>query len=387
MTLLENYAGKITEALIKGFGKDVSDADWNTPNYEMLNALKTNVWQFSAAKTHTQLRDMSKALVKADGTGYRDFKDYKIEAQRICGKQLSWLRTEYDTAIGGGQMSALWVQIQAEKDIFPYIQFDAVVDGSTTDLCRSLDGVIKLVDDPYVKKYYPPNHYNCRLTVRRLTEGKVTDADKTPYPDIPKMFSTNLAENGLLFPADHAYYKDVPAHIINNATFYMPEKEQYLIRHKAADGSTLRVHRKTEMESKVDLKDLITISKKDIEQGVTIDILPEIHASEKKLRDKLLKGTKENMNPDRRITSAGKSEYNEVEKPTIPLSWDKIQGRIAKGAKQASHVTILLEDDFSKDALGKLATERFRNVKGLNKLTFVSMETGEIVEFINDHGQ
>ena len=387
VTLLENYAGKLAEAVLKGFGKDVGDNDWNTPNYDMLNALKTNVWQFSAAKTHTQLRDMGKALLKPDSNGFRDFKDFKLEAQRISGMHLTWLRTEYDTAVGGGQMASKWVYIQETKSTFPYIQFDAILDGNTTDLCASLDGVIKLVDDPFVKKYYPPNHFNCRLTVRQLTEGKITPDEGTPSPEIPKMFATNLAENGLVFPVDHAYYKDIPAHIVNNATLYMPENEQYLIRYKSADGNVLRVHRKTEFENKVDFKDLISISKNDVDKGITIDILPEIHAAEKRLRAKLLAGVKDNSNPDRRISSAGKSEYNEVEKPTKPLSWDKLQGRIAKGAKQADTVTILLEDDFANDALEKLAKERFRVIKNLQKLSFVKLETGEILEFINDQRQ
>lgn len=380
VTLLNNYADKLAEAVLKGFGKDVPEADWNTPNYNMINALKTNVWQFSAAKTHTQLRDMGKALVRPDGV-VREFKDFEIEAQRISGKHLTWLRTEYDTAIGGAQFAGQWVQIQEQKSIFPFIQFDAVVDAHTTDLCLSLDGIIKRVDDPFVKKYYPPNHFNERLVIRQLSEGKVTPDSKTPHPDIPKMFATNLAENGLVFPVDHPYYTDIPAHIVNNATLYMPEKEQYLIRYKSADGKTLRVHRKTELEGKGDLADLIKLSIKEVEQGVTVDLLPEIHAAEKQLRARLLAGVKANMNPDRRITSAGRMVYDEVEKPTIPLSYSKLQQRIAHGAKQADNVTILLEEDYDADVLKQLASERFRNIKGLNKITFVNKD-GEFTEYL-----
>ncbi|RQO78101.1 hypothetical protein DBR40_09125 [Pedobacter sp. KBW01] len=379
--MLENYAGKLTEAVLKGFGRNVTDADWDTPNYNMLNALKTNVWQFSAAKTHTQLRDMGKALVAPDGTTTRSFNDFKIEAQRIAGKQVSWLRTEYDTAIGGGQFAGQWVDIQARKAALPLLMFDAVIDGHTTDLCLSLDGIIKPVDDPFVKKYYPPNHYNERLVIRQLAEGKVTPDNETPQPDIPKMFSTNLAESGLVFPLDHPYYKDIPAHIVNNATLYMPEGEQYLIRYKSADGHILRIHRQTELQGKSDLADLIKVSKADVDRGVTVDILPEIHAAEKRLRAKLLEGVKANMNPDRRVSSAEGVFYDEVEKPTIPLNYSKLQQRIAHGAKQAENVTILLEEDYSADTLKQLASERFRNVKGLRKITFVNKD-GEFTEYL-----
>lgn len=381
VSLLTNYAEKLTEAVIKGFGAAVSDADWNTPNYDMINALKTNVWQFSAAKTHTQLRDMGKALVKADGT-VKDFKDFKIQAQQISGMQLNWLRTEYDTAIGGATMAGKWVQIQAQKHLFPYLAFDAVMDKHTSDLCGNLDGVIKPVDDAFWKKYYPPNHFNCRSTVRQVADGNITDDSKISYPEkMPSMFKVNLAENGLVFPIDHAYYTDVPAHIINNATLYMPIKEQYLIRYKSADGTVLKIHRKTELEAKGDLADLIKVSQLDADRGVTVDILPEIHASETALREKILPGAKAGKNPDRKVTANGKQQYDEIEKPTLPISHKKLQNRIAHAAKQADSVTILLDEEYSEKVLGQIVSERFRHVKGLNKITFVNKD-GEFTEYL-----
>lgn len=50
--------------------------------------------------------------------------------------------------------------------------YTAVLDGRTTELCRSLDGRIFRKDE--VQGYVPPNHYNCRsviLPITRLDQG------------------------------------------------------------------------------------------------------------------------------------------------------------------------------------------------------------------------
>src|SRR5690606_9023503 len=122
----------------------------------------------------------------------REFGDFKREAQQISGQQMRWLRTEYDSAIGGAQMASKWLSIQEDKEEFPLLQFDAVMDRHTSKLCGSLNKVIRPVDDPFWKIYFPPNHFNCRSTVRQLREGKVTPVDKIAYPEkLPEMFKVN----------------------------------------------------------------------------------------------------------------------------------------------------------------------------------------------------
>lgn len=377
------YASQLTEAVLKGFGKNITEADWNTPNYQMLNSLTTNVWQFSAAKTHTQLRDMGKALLKPDGTGFRDYKDFKIRSQQIAGTQLNWLRTEYDSAIGGAQMASKWADIQAQKHLFPLLQFDAVIDKATSAICHGLDRVIKPVDDVFWKKYYPPNHFNCRSTVRQLQDGKVTPDDKIVTPEkVPPMFAVNLGERGLVFPAGHAYYTDVPAHVVANGTLYMPVDQQYIIAYKSKDGKTVKVNRKTLAENKADLKDVLFASKVDADRGIEVSVLPEIHASEKQLRKKLLPNTNTpTVNPDRVKKYINNPIYDDVKRPEA-LTFESLQTRIAKGAKQADSLTFVLSEDVPASMLSDLAKDRFKAKANLKMLTFIIEDTGEIHEFI-----
>lgn len=66
------------------------------------------------------------------------------------------------------------------------------------------------MDDPFWNVYYPPNHFKCRSTVRQRSGTYTTPDHKIEQAEIPPMFRTNLAKNGLVFPNEHPYYNHVP---------------------------------------------------------------------------------------------------------------------------------------------------------------------------------
>lgn len=64
-----------------------------------------------------------------------------------------------------------WQEVQANKDLFPYLEYIAVGDELECARCRELDGTRKHVDDPFWEKHFPPWHDGCRCdvqSVRRL---------------------------------------------------------------------------------------------------------------------------------------------------------------------------------------------------------------------------
>lgn len=95
------------------------------------------------------------------------------------------------------------------------LQFDAVKDGRTTELCARLHGTILPKSHSFWKTYYLPNHFNCRSTVRQVYGKAATKENDVPNADIPKMFQTNLGDDGLIFPENHAYFKDLPKEIMS----------------------------------------------------------------------------------------------------------------------------------------------------------------------------
>lgn len=209
------FADKMWAGVAQGFGGDLDSADYDSPDYNMLKELQKNVWQFSAAKNYQQLRELSDALLDENGN-LRSFEQFREIAMKINEKYVkTWLKAEYDLAVNGAQMASKWLSIQQHIGTLPLLQFDAVMDNQTTELCASLNGTILPAGHAFWDRFYPPNHFNCRSTVRQLSTGVVTPEHKIPSAEIPKMFQTNLGKQGLIFPADHAYFIGIPLDVLN----------------------------------------------------------------------------------------------------------------------------------------------------------------------------
>lgn len=208
-------ARKLMGAIETGYGKQLADIgtsiDYETPDANMLLKLQQNVWHFSAAKNYTQLVELSRALIGEDGK-LRSWDQFKEAAYKVNDRHINqWLRVEYDNAVAGAQMAGKWVEIQRDAAIFPYLQFDVILDGGTSDICRPLAGVIVPVGDAMLNTFYPPNHFNCRTTIRQLRTGM--PSTNYSLPDIPTMFQTNVGKTGMAFPEGHPYFTGAPAEV------------------------------------------------------------------------------------------------------------------------------------------------------------------------------
>lgn len=216
-------AEKLWKGAIDGYGNNFGSLDADTPDWNMLLSLQKNVWHFSAAKNYTQLRELSNALIGDDGK-LRTESQFRAAAFKINDVQIKQhLSAEYDLAMKGSQMAGKWVDIEADKETLPLLEFDAVVDGRTTELCLSLNGTVLPIDDPFWNIYYPPNHFNCRSGVRQLSSGVITK--NVPSADIPTMFQTNLAKEGLIYPPEHPYFIDLPHDVIKQADKLIPKEK------------------------------------------------------------------------------------------------------------------------------------------------------------------
>lgn len=50
------------------------------------------------------------------------------------------------------------------------LEYSAILDGRTTEICNDLDGHVHPIDDAFWDKYTPPNHFNCRSIIVPITE-------------------------------------------------------------------------------------------------------------------------------------------------------------------------------------------------------------------------
>ena len=198
------------------FGNKIpKDIDYTTPDGEMIAHLRENVYQFSAAKSYQLNKELTMLLT--EGEQVRTFTEWRREALKTVDTWVNdWGKTEYNTAVTGGQMASKWLGFQKHEDTMPNLKYTTVGDMRVREEHRILDGTIRPMDDPFWSEYYPPNGWNCRCSALQLgTDNDVTPEGDIVYPEIPEMFRINLAEKQLVYPPEHPYYNDISKKKLN----------------------------------------------------------------------------------------------------------------------------------------------------------------------------
>ena len=137
-----------------------SEIDYKTPNFKRIEACRTNIWKFSAAKTFHQVVQMNDALIQDNKI--IPFADFKEKVAEINDKfNDTWLETEYNTAFGQSQMIEQWARFEEQADILPYLQYVTSSGEATCDICEPCDNVTLPVDDEFWDEHTPLQHFNC----------------------------------------------------------------------------------------------------------------------------------------------------------------------------------------------------------------------------------
>lgn len=216
-------ADYLKAGVYEGYGTTLSSlkatkmpAGFSTADKLLLTELRTNIYLFSAAKTYQQVREMSNALIGEDGkiVSFKQFREKADQTYSLYNK--TWLQTEYDTAIGQAQAAQKWTEIEKNADLFPLLEYSAVLDKRTSDICRPLDGIIAPVNDPIWKKVAPLNHFNCRCLLLQVSEGKQTSSKvkKSKVEETEKqmddLFKMNPGQDKYVFSKKHPYFDVAP---------------------------------------------------------------------------------------------------------------------------------------------------------------------------------
>lgn len=197
----------------RGFKKTKTTFSGN--QLEILKELKENIWIFSGAKTYQSVRAME-AVISDEGK-VRTFAEFKeVAKEKYDLYNVTWARTEYDTAIGQAQNAYAWSTFEEDKDVLPLLRYSAVIDPNTSEICEPLDGITLPVDDPFWDTYMPLNHYNCRCLVEQLSEGEVTpdneikQATANAREQMDDVFSVNVGKTREIFDKEHPYFTEIP---------------------------------------------------------------------------------------------------------------------------------------------------------------------------------
>lgn len=348
-------AEKLKGAIMDGYGKNFDNVDYDTPDYNMLRNLERNVYQFSAAKNYQQLKDMTGALKDENGV-VRSFKEFRDASQQISYQyNTNWLETEYNTAVNGSTLASRWSDFERYKDTMPLLEYVTAGDSRVREEHRVLNHVKKNMDDEFWNTYYPPNGYNCRCTVNQLTGGTETPTHKINYPDVQPMFRTNLAKQGLVFPAEHPYYDGVPKSVLTQALALIPEA-QYKEVYKSKSGGSVLVHP--------------THNKKELNVNTAVS---KILVAKSNSKIKLLPVSKipKVKNPDISING----DVHEI-KVNYKSTISAIDSELREARKQADNIVLHIKSEIKAKDLMKAMRDRLQRSDNVDK--FILIYKGKI---------
>jgi SPP1 gp7 family putative phage head morphogenesis protein len=200
--LLKYVADHLLDGVDIGFNTDLKTHESIENTRNLFKAMETNVYQFSGFKTAAQIKEVKSLLHGANGE-VRPFKEFKADVLAIDQTyNKTWLKTEYDTAVSGAESGRKWLQIKAEKEVLPYLQYETMEDSRVRPEHADLDKIIRRVDDPFWDENYPPNGWNCRCTVRQLADATETAMDDIDMADVPPAWRENSGETGAVLKDD-----------------------------------------------------------------------------------------------------------------------------------------------------------------------------------------
>lgn len=204
----------LKKSIYKGFGGTPLDFEFGTPNFETIVELRENIYMFSAAKTYQQTRQMTDLMVGDDAVV--SFSEFKKKAREIFDTfNENYLKAEYDTALGQAESAAKWNNIEKDVKLFPYLQYDAVMDANTSAICSSLEGITLPVGHPFWNTNAPLNHFRCRCRfkqisiyqdVRRTDRRTLEKTEDFIKPIRNKVFNMNPGKDKVVFPKEHPYF-------------------------------------------------------------------------------------------------------------------------------------------------------------------------------------
>lgn len=205
--LYEEIADHLTEGVYKGYKGGLSSFAFDSPDYRMVKVLRENVYLFSAAKTFNYVLSTEGLIV--EGNDILPFKEFKKRALLVYDQyNETYLRTEYETAIGQAQNARAWQDIESVKESFPLAKYQTSNDANVSIICRPLDGVILPVDHPFWTTHSPKNHFGCRCYVQSVRDVP----EVKPPSDIlepQEGFRMNPGIAGEVFDKSHPYF-DIP---------------------------------------------------------------------------------------------------------------------------------------------------------------------------------
>jgi len=342
-----------------------------------MTSLESDVFVFSALKTHAQLFEASRQLLTKDGK-VKSFQQFSQDIAKIeKDYNQAYLQAEYNFAVSSAQQAANWAKIEENGDRYN-LQYRTAGDDKVRDSHEALDGTTLPPSDPFWNSYYPPNGWNCRCVAVEVLKDKYPESDSKKAiqkgdeatmqigkdgKNRMEIFRFNPGKEKVVFPPNHPYRKLQGADYIKDLkyrdfVFQKPIEKQYSSIYNSSTGGKVLVHDLADIKAprvkSDDYIDRIEAAKAFAKQGHTVRVLPVVDSKDIEIRKVVLKGySHKTANPDFLIDG----KYVDLKRP------ESIR-RILYNANKASlkqNSIAVLTDEFIDKAISKEVLESRMN--------------------------
>lgn len=362
----KKYGEGIEEGWKKGGGK--ISLDFESDDAAMLRQLRSNVFHFSAAKNREEILQLT-ALLRDEKGKLRSWKDFKTSAVKVTEDfKVRYMKTEYDMAVNASYLAARW-NSYADDDI---LEYQTAGDGRVRDSHRAMDGISLPKNHSFWKTFYPPNGWNCRCTVVVSSSKRITPNDKT-YGDpdsVHKMFRSNFAEEGFIFPPNHPYFISPEGIKLTNS-----QRQALKFKRTGYDKGTVLIYDWLVEQNKNDLPDVLRFAHSYAKQkGGTVEALPVVEG-DSVLRDWIMPGARKLKNPDFKINGY----YADLKTLEKSSSLKYLRSKITSCLKQGDIAALQLRDNPKKETLLEAAYTKLNGERRLRAVIY-QLGDGSILE-------
>ncbi|MDR3652596.1 MAG: phage minor head protein [Paludibacter sp.] len=162
--------------------------------------LNNKIGYFTQAKTKENAIFISESVKKLYYKSMTQKEFVKLILERIPDYDVDTLKIESDNFILMADNYSTWKYIQRNKDILPFLKYNAITDETTCTTCKKLNNIVRSVDDEFWDIYFPPNCPECRCIVQLYDESdikKPTDLTKKKLIRPMDCFAINVGKHDL----------------------------------------------------------------------------------------------------------------------------------------------------------------------------------------------
>lgn len=244
------------DTLMNGLRSNVDGYDHITVDDKYLvnwiNKQQNAVYSFGLAKSYDQMKAMRDTIIDPATGNIKPFTQF-LNDVRLINKDYNktYLETEHMAVVRGTVMGTKWMDIENEKDVAPYLEYVTAGDNRVRDSHRAIAGVCEKVGSEFWNRYYPPNGWRCRCSVRQHSQREVESRGLNPNNTSHNLneakksvkdpfWLKNTGKTEILEANKTAYIEHVPGKgfkQITYASYGMPKYEKILEKGKLPKAS------------------------------------------------------------------------------------------------------------------------------------------------------